>query len=93
VHVANRISPFMSVQRDTTILDERSATRTATPAGCCCNIAISLIEGFEGYGLITTLINSKASIICLGYLIDSCSSKKQRPGRKRSPKQGWECRT
>jgi hypothetical protein len=43
------------------------------------NIAISLMDGFEGYGLITTLITSKANIICPGYLIDSCSSKKRRP--------------
>src|SRR5947207_6374795 len=38
--------------------------------------------------LVTTLISSKASIICAGCLIDSCSSKKRRPpGGKRNPKE------
>src|ERR1700730_4131134 len=41
----------------------------------------------QACAMVTTQITSKASIICPGYLIDSCSSKKRRPRRKRNPKQ------
>jgi hypothetical protein len=54
------------------------------------NIAISLIEGFEGYGLITTPITSKASIICPDRFL---FIKEAKTPRKRNPKQGREHQT